>query len=452
VSLQPTIRTLSDFYFNAIIKALKEVNSNKDKLTKFDDNDSFIPRSCRTSFTVGASNLVKGSNEYATLLTNIENNNKISSETNRDFVKQLLQLELNESTKKLCNLFCECLFKLSTMFLHNGHFGSEITNDSIHALSISIILHQPSIIKYIFNASVNDFKTWYYKKYNITVPAPRQRQLITTLLPGGSRNIDDYHPSYGERASYEYCESQQPGSGLDMLLAHRRLNADNNPDEEEDEVATNNPNILLLSARDKEMYVQLMFRMANLHWSHLLQMHHSKYVNAQLAKLADTLLKADITNETAAIVAAQPPASESIISELIEQKFKEFENKHKSSTSTKNNNRGEKKTRASLKNKSKTTPKTNKSKPPNPTPTPRPPRKSPKTKKADPSPRRPNPNPPTNRKRKADVPERGTTNDNASTTTKTKTRPPPKKNATKKIPTKSTQRNGTNKSRKRNDK
>jgi hypothetical protein len=184
VSLQPTIRTLSDFYFTALIKALKEVNHNKDKLTKFDNDTSFIPRSCRTNFTVGASNLVKGSNDYATLLTNIEINNKAVSETNRAFVKQLLELELNESTKKLRNLFCECLLKLSTMFLHNGHFGAKISTSSIHTLSTSIVLHQPAIIKYIF-ANVNDFKIWYHTKFNIAAPAPPppRRELIIPLQP-----------------------------------------------------------------------------------------------------------------------------------------------------------------------------------------------------------------------------------------------------------------------------
>jgi hypothetical protein len=168
VSLQPTIRFVSDFYFDTIIKALKTVKDNKDKLQKFDDNESFIPRSCRTNFTVGASDLAKGSTEYATLLSTIEDNNKQVAEQHRTYVQQLIILELDVSTKRLKNLFCESLFKLSTIFLHNAFFGSNITTDNIHNTSVNIVTQHPPIIKYIFDESTNDFKTWYNKKYNIT--------------------------------------------------------------------------------------------------------------------------------------------------------------------------------------------------------------------------------------------------------------------------------------------
>jgi hypothetical protein len=133
---------------------------------------SFIPRSCRTNFKIGASNIVKGSNIFTTLQTTIEDNNKRIAEQQRDYVKQCVKIELDEHTKALKDKFCEGLFKLSTIFLHNGHFGSDVNNESIHWLSLDIIARRPLIIKYIFNGNLTDFQRYYKKKYNITTPAP----------------------------------------------------------------------------------------------------------------------------------------------------------------------------------------------------------------------------------------------------------------------------------------
>jgi hypothetical protein len=461
-SLQPTIRTVADFYFKTLIKALKLVNETKEKLKKFDDNQTFIPRSCRTNFTVGASDLVKGSTEYATLLATIEQNNKTSAENNRNYVKQMVQLEVEHATKHLRDLFCESLFKLSTIFLHHGHFGSEITTENIHSLSVGIIEQQPSIIKYIFDDSVNTFKIWYNKKYNVNTTQaatlPRQRrQLITALLPGGSRNIDDYHPSYGERASYLYAEDQQPGSGLDMLLANRRLRVDTMADDEDDDddEQQNNDTILKLPAFDREMYSQLMFRMANQHWSTMLQLHHSKFVNAQLAKLAETLITADKTNDAAVIIASQPPANEVIISELIDQKLKELTGKIEKTilTKAKNNKRGEKQTRAAQQNKSKITkapplstsqpPKKTPKKPPKTTPTQRrePPTKSkPATKSKTQGQKKTSSTP--NRKRKVDDNAQDSISANEKSTSKKKAG---KSKTPRKPSSKSNRTNGTRK-------
>jgi hypothetical protein len=459
VSLQPTIRHVSDFYFKILTSALKEVENYKDKLKKFDENESFIPRSCRTSFTVGASNLVKGSATYTTLLSTIENNNKIIAEQNRDYVRQVIQLELDEATNKLRNTFCDSLYKLATIFLHNGYFGSEITANSIHAAAKNIIIHQPAIVRYIFDTNINDFKQWYNKKFNITVavhPPVQRTPIITALLPGGSRNIDDYNPSEGERASYLFAEDQTPGSGLDMLLAWRRQRTDDTTDNNDDDTQGPDNNILKLTDHDVGLFSTLMYRMTTQHWSTLLQQHHSKYVNAQLTKLAETLITSDVTNQAAAIIAAQPPASEAIISELIDQKFKALEQKWKTNNAPKNVKRGEKTTRATIPKKSKTTRQTtnakNNAKPKEPTPNnqtsahSRPPRRGQNTKTKPPTGKQQQQPQTPKHKRKAEEPGRATTN-GKKTTSKTKKKPKTSASPTPHS-TKSNRSNGTNRSRK----
>jgi hypothetical protein len=357
-SLQPAIRHVADVYFQKLTSSFKLFNDNKEKLKKFEDDATFIPRSCKTNFTVGASTLIKGSNDFNTLLDTIDNNNKAIATQQRSYVLQLIKLELEASKTKLRDLFCECLFKLSTIFLHNCFFGQEINNESIHALSITVVSRDPSIIKYIFEDNLTTFKSWYNKKHRINTSAyfqqqaPRQRTpIITARLPNGSLNIHDYNPTEGELASYEYAESQTPGAGIDILLAHRRVNgADLNAEEDDEEIEVINTTTFNLPRVDMEQYATLLFRMVNSQWSHMLQLHHSKLVNAHLTRLAETLVTAEATDDAAIIVAQQPPASEAIISELIEKKFKELENKLvKGKPTTKNNKRGEKQPRASLK-------------------------------------------------------------------------------------------------------
>jgi outer membrane biosynthesis protein TonB len=345
-SLQPAIRTVADVFFKKLTDLYKLVTSNKDKLAKFNDNDDLIPRSCRSNFQVGASNYVKGSHKFIELQTKIENNNKQFALRNREYIIDVILLEVKATTDALRDTFCECLFKLSRIFLQSSYFDHDIDDIHIHKLSKTIINADASILKYIFGGNTDNFRTYYNKKYNIDIPTHTEPEVITTLLPNGSRNVADYNFNEGEQASYEYAEHNEPGTGLEIILANRRLR-------EVSGSTTTTRLTYTLTDLFKNQYKLLLHRMVNQHWSAMINLHYTKLIDAKLTKLAETLITSDATNDVAMVVAAQPPASEAIISELINQKFNELKKAFKTELMTdktsKNQQRGENATRASPK-------------------------------------------------------------------------------------------------------
>jgi hypothetical protein len=372
VSLQPAIRTVADVFFKKLTDIYKVCTTTKDKLKKFNDNEDFIPRSCRINFQLGASNFVKGSTKFMELQAKVDANNKQVAIKNRDYIVDAIILEVKATTEALRNTFCDCLFKLSRLFLQSSYFDEEIPDNDIHTLSKTIIMSDTTIIKYIFDNNATDFRNFYNKKYNITARTQFTLQPITELLPNGSRNIADYNFTEGEQASYEYAEHLTTGTGLEIILAGRRQ-----------QVTTSTNNTYVLTDVFKNQYRILIHRMVNLHWSAMINLHYNKLIDAKLTKLATTLITADDTNDVAMIVAAQPPASEAIISDLINQKFNDFKRTFKSELladqKTKNNQRGETTTRAAPK-KSTNTKQTPKKK--SPTPKSPPASKTKSTKKA----------------------------------------------------------------------
>jgi hypothetical protein len=357
LSLQPAIRRVADVFFKKLTDIYKTVTSNRDKLKKFSDNDDFIPKSCRLNFCVGASNYIKGSQEFMELQTKIENDNKQVAIKHRDFVVDVIKLEIKATTDALQKTFCECLFKLARIFLQSSYFEADIPDDDAHALATSIIMSHPAILKYIFKDNANRFKIYYHKLYNITAPAQPQAEVITEILPNGSRNINDYNPTEGDLASYEYAEASEPGTGLDIILANRRLRAT---------IAPPNNNVVTYTLTDifREQFKTLMFRMVNQSWTSMINLHYTKLIDAKLSQMAESLITSDVTNDVAMIVAAQPPASEAIINDIINAKFNELKRTLTTITRneqvpSKNKKRGENVTRASTKKQKTTTPKSN---------------------------------------------------------------------------------------------
>jgi hypothetical protein len=458
-SLQPVIRPIADAYFTKLSDLFNNHVNNQAKLKKFDDVN-FIPKSCRVHFTAGASTLVKGSTDYSDLLAQIDNKNKETASSHRDTVKKVVQLKLNASLTTLRDTFCECLFKLSTMFMNFYFFRKEIPSGQIHKLSKDIISNEPRIIHYIFEADINAFTTWYNKKYNITLAtvaidddntapaaaaaasAQAADPIILSLLPNGSRDIADYNLSVIEEGQYAYAEYDNPGSGLDSVLANRRrqysestqattaslnalpfsvdatsqastvslnelpfsVNTNTHPTQHTQPTQPTQPTQApqgiphyILPALQRDQYSLLMLNITYNSWSVKLNLHEEKLRNAELAKLATTLLTSDITNDVAMTIAAQPPASEAIINDLINAKFNELKkaiykdnaksNHGNAKAKTKNNKRGETSTRASNPKKSKKTPtkKTPTKKPPDAT---RSTRNSKQNNKSKPSPKK----------------------------------------------------------------
>jgi hypothetical protein len=439
-SLQPVIRPLADTYFIKLTDLFNKHVDNKAKLAKFDDT-SFIPKSCRVNFTAGASNLVKGSTDYSELLAQIDNKNKETASHHRDTVKQVIKLEIKASLTTLRDTFCECIYKLATMFMHFHFFQKEIPVGQIHKLAKDIVSNEPRTIHFIFDDEVDTFSTWYNKKFNIVLaaytnyataatataanPPPDDDPIdtiILSLLPNGSRDINDYNLSELEEGQYAYAEYDNPGSGLESILAHRRLrhsqattaSLNNQPFSQattaslndqpfsrtqSSTAATASLNDLpfsrsqstqastatsttlptgntqptqgtphhILPALQRDQLSLLILHMTFHSWSAKIHLHEEKLKNAELTKLATTLLTADVTNDVAMTIAAQPPASEAIINDLINSKFEELKkallkdnasNKRKDSTKPppKNAKRGKIVTRASASKKSKTVP------------------------------------------------------------------------------------------------
>jgi hypothetical protein len=429
-SLQPVIRPIADIYFIRLTDLFNKYVADKVKLQKFDDTN-FIPKSCRVNFMAGASNLVKGSTEYSELLAQIDNKNRETASHHRDTVKKVIQLEIKASQTTLRDTFCECLYKLSTMFMSFHFYKKAIPEGQIHKLSKDIVSNEPRIIHFIFEDDTDSFRTWYNKKFNITltmvdennvtITTPNQQpaaaaaqpassnpdSIILSLLPNGSRDIADYNLSELEEGQYEFAEFDTPGSGLDTVLANRRmlhsqastasLNDQPFSRTQPSQASTVSLNDIpfsrsqasqtstvtvnarqsgntqptptvphyILPAMQRNQYSLLMLQMTFHSWTSKIHLHEEKLKNAELAKLATTLLTSDVTNDVAMTIAAQPPASEAIINDLINSKFEELKKTlvkgniptHKGTTSTsKNSKRGKPAARASTTKKSKKAP------------------------------------------------------------------------------------------------
>jgi hypothetical protein len=295
-----------------------------------------------------------------------------------------------------------------------------------------------SIVKYIFENSTSNFRHFYNKKYNITANAPTATTLITEPLPNGSRNVADYNLNEGEQASYEYAEHLSAGTGLDTILANRRL-----------QLATTTTTHYTLSAVFKNQYSLLMHRMVNQHWSDMINLHYTKLIDAKLTKLATTLITSDDNNDVAMVVAAQPPANESIINDLITQKFNDFRRTFKAELlneqKTKNQQRGETTTRAVTKKSTNKKSPSNKDKPPKSTTT----AKAKSPKKAD----KPSPASQQNKKRKsAGEAKPATTSDKQQKATPRTSRTPQRTTTKTTRRSKSKQSRGTNKSKQATEK
>jgi hypothetical protein len=499
VSLPPVIRPIADTYFIKLSTLFNNYTNNNLKLQKFDD-DHFIPKSCRVNFTAGASNLVKGSTTYSELLAQIDNKNKETASYHRDAVKQVLKLEVEASLTTLRDTFCECLFKLSTMFMSFYLYQKAFTPEQLHKLSKDIVSHEPRIIHYLFDADPIFFRNWYNNKFNITLamiyaeetttntatqrpdtpPAATQdttqfsdnEDFIMNLLPSGSRDINDYKLSALELGQYEYAEYDTPGAGLDTVLANRRMqfaqtqastvslndlpfsgtaatnastatsnarpfSTQTEPTQPPPPPKPAQPHYAL-PAQQRELYSLLMLQITFYSWSNKLNLHAERIKNADLTKLATTLLTSDTTNDVAMTIAAQPPASEAIINDLINAKFNALKkqllqdsakkqgptnNKNKKKdpppNTTKNKKRGETTTRASNKKKSKT----NSAAKPPPTSKSQPSKKSSTSSKSS--------TPANPRKKQKDRGDRKPATPSAKgNNSKTKRRPPSNKNST----------------------
>jgi hypothetical protein len=198
VSLQPVIRPIADAYFVKLSDLFNKYVNNKTKLQRFEDTN-FIPKSCRVHFTAGASNLVKGTNDYSDLLAEIDNRNKETATQHRATVVKLIKLEIAAAQSTLRDTFCECLFKLSTMFMNFHFFKKEIPIGQIHKLSRDIVSNEPRIVHYIFNNDTDLFATWYNKKFNIT--------LNVVNVDDDPPPIAAVHPSYATRYSSTHTKS-----------------------------------------------------------------------------------------------------------------------------------------------------------------------------------------------------------------------------------------------------
>jgi hypothetical protein len=439
-SLPPVIRPIADTYFITLSDLFNLFVNNKTRLLRFED-DNFIPKSCRTNFTAGASNLVKGSSEYSELLAQIDTKNKETAAYNRDAVKKVLYLEVDASLTKLHDTFCECLFKLSTMFMHYYFYQKEISTNLLHKLSKDIVSNEPRIVYYLFDNDTIFFNNWYNKRYNVTMAvyhsppdtsddeveqtntqrttasnstiSQSANTIILNILPNGSRNIEYYGLTEIEQGQYEFAEHDQPGSGLDVLLANRRMrstttaslndlpfsqtpatNASTAPLNQQPFSTQTAPTQTTAStaplnqqpfstqtaptqttapapapatpyyhlpAQHRATFSLLMLHITYYSWLKKINLHDEHLKNAELSKLATSLLTADVTNDVAMTIAAQPPANEAIINDLINTKFdalkkqllktnKGAQNKAKA----KNNKRGETPTRASARKKQKT--------------------------------------------------------------------------------------------------
>jgi hypothetical protein len=382
-TLLPVMKEVVNHYFNLFMKTSKSIYDKKNIIEKLNNSD-FIPRSVKTKFQLGASELVKTSNDYNDLTIAVEQVKDAYEKKQKKHVLLSANLELKALHGKRNSIFVEGIHKLCCMMQLWKTKYLEVVEGEVHHIVKHILTIDNSLLMHVFNCNYTEFAQQYNKEYPLSVTI-----ISTVNININNNNNDDSMldvdiddnvgpqtqvqrtmVQYLRRSprseplttqdSYTNTTASLTGTSIDDQTDTQTVDSDNDDYAVAPTTHTLHINdIVLLTRILKDIFVHS--------WTNEQKKIEDKLLAIKMTKFGKMTLTAKATNEAAAIVANEPSADMKLIEELIDKKVSEKTKKlqmelnatkqqlqrnqnNTINNSAKNVQRGEKSTRPNNKN------------------------------------------------------------------------------------------------------
>jgi hypothetical protein len=137
-TLLPTMKGLVSHYYDAFIKLSKSIYEKKNVSKKF-TNPDFIPKSAKTKFQLGASEMVKMSNDFQDLARAADQVKIAYEAKQKQHILQAAKLEIEVLQHKLNNLFIKGIYKISSMMLLWKTEHQDVVEAEVHHIVRELI-------------------------------------------------------------------------------------------------------------------------------------------------------------------------------------------------------------------------------------------------------------------------------------------------------------------------
>jgi hypothetical protein len=301
-TLPPAISNLAKYYSTNYMKNAKQIHAKLLVLKKFDD-DTYIPKSARLNFNLGVSEKVSKSEQFTNLVTTATTNKAAYESSQKTIIKQAAELEVNALVTNNKTLFCEALFKLTSLFYLKHLKSPDFEDKKVHELTTHVVKHNTCIIQYVFQK--NDTKAFF----------------------------DYYRSIYKEALSTDMIEDEIIADDNDDDAVYSQIDIDAEISQHYNRNASSTVSVSTTETNDNRIVKRtnnfptnliqqistLIMRIFVHDWETYKNDYDEKIINAQMEKFATTTMAHKATDRAAAIVAAEPPATPQQLSELIDK-------------------------------------------------------------------------------------------------------------------------------------
>jgi hypothetical protein len=303
VSLLPAIRTLAEYFFQKFLKlqiSFLQVSMKKEKMLM----SATVPRSARSNFKLTTKE--QESEARQQLNNNVQTCIEQYQTTLKENIIASLDLDLTTIKETIMSTTCDALYKLTNIYLILQFATEDIPADNIHPQVINIIRTDPRIVHYIFNG-FDSFSMYYRTKNNITTPmetAEDDDGTDISVLANNAETTVTFNSRHfaRNRAVISRASSTSTASSTTAPTVVRTEHA--------------------LSADNNRIIQQLFYRMFNQSWAAYKHEHDLRITNALLSKYTTNTITTTITNDTAAVVNAEPSVDPKLLKDIISEEVK----------------------------------------------------------------------------------------------------------------------------------
>jgi hypothetical protein len=335
VALLPAIRTLTEFFFEKVIKLHIAILHLKSKADKMKDS-STIPKSARTNFKLTGK--YKESDARTMLDTQIEEYKTTYQTKSKESILTAMDLDLQSLKSDLKNTLCEAFYQIGHIFAIQQSNNDVISENRLHVQIIRLVAETPNIIRHSFD-DITQFRTTYRNKFNIMTEYDETTMDATTAT-------DISVLTDGEEASLAFARSLGDTS-------HRRRLRTVVTNTTITEPSPNDP----LNADTTRVMSTLLYQVFSKSWSIYEHEHKLRLLNNLLQKHSTAVITTNSTDQTAALINSEPSIDPTMLNDIIKSEVskatKELKNQinklQQFQQRSKNSNRGDQKASAGTK-------------------------------------------------------------------------------------------------------
>jgi hypothetical protein len=373
-TLLPVMKDLVNHYLDLFMKTSKAIYDKKKIIEKLANSD-FIPKSAKTKFQLGASELVKSSNEYNDLATAVEQVKAAYERKQKLHILQSARMEMKALLNKRDTIFIEGIFKLASMMQLWKTSYEDVVEGEVHHIIKQIINMDNSLLMHVFDCKYESFIQEYTKLYPLSITIFTENNTLDDSMddisineieipPASQRTMDEFlvtttqtEPLTTQDNGTHTTASLTTTEASEELINYRTRNSST-----EYETA---PTVHTLKIHDIVTLTRILKDIFVHSWSNEKTKLENKLLTIKMAKFSKMTLTAKATDDAAAIVANEPSADMKLIEELINKKVNERTKKlqndlnetkqrlnrqnnnsnNNNNNGAKNSNRGEKSTR-----------------------------------------------------------------------------------------------------------